>query len=438
MKRFIFSIILTAFAFLLQAQAPFKTQSIDSLMQLLEANDKMMVSVNIMKEGQSFYSKAIGFRDIEKQLKNDANTVFRIGSISKMFTSVMILQLVEEGKLRTDDKLASFFPEIPESENITIEQMLRHRTGIFNITNDSLYLTYNTAFQTKEKMLQRIAESERVFQPDEKTEYSNSNYILLGYILEKITGKAYQVNLQERIAGPLGLKSTNYGSKIISVNNEAISYRFDGKWIPEDETDMSVPGGAGALVSTPTELNHFITALFTNELLSESSMEAMTKLVNNFGYGIFAMPFYENKALGHTGGIDGFRSSLLYFPAQNMAVALCVNGSNYNPNDLLIGVLSVVFEKDYEFPSFEIVEINAETLSKYPGVYSAKDFPLKIEISLKENQLFAQATGQQAFPLDAIDESNFKFDAAGIKINFSENTLTLKQGGMNVVMTREN
>jgi len=438
MKRIFLSILLSGFVLFLQAQTALNSQGLDSLMRLLEANDKMMVSVNIMKEGQSIYSKAVGFRDIEKQLKNDANTVFRIGSISKMFTAVLILQLVEEGKLRTDDMLASFFPEIPESENITIEQMLRHRTGIFNITNDSLYLTYNTAIQTKEKMLQRIAESERVFQPDEKTEYSNSNYILLGYILEKITGKSFQINLKERIAGPLGLRSTNYGSKIISGNNEAASYRFEGKWIQEDETDMSVPGGAGALVSTPTELNHFITSLFTNELLSESSMEAMTKLEDNFGYGIFAMPFYENKALGHTGGIDGFRSSLLYFPAHKMAVAICVNGSNYNPNDLLIGVLSIVFEKDYEFPSFEVMEINPEILSQYIGIYAKEGFPLKLEITLKENQLFAQGTGQAAFPLDAIDESNFKFDAAGIKINFSENILTLKQGGMNVVMTREN
>jgi D-alanyl-D-alanine carboxypeptidase len=323
MKRIFLSLMLAGFALFLQAQTALNSQSLDSLMRLLEANDKLMASVSLMQDGEIIYSNAIGFRDIEKQLKNDENTVFRIGSISKMFTSVMILQLVDEGKLRTDDKLAAFFPDIPEAENITLEHLLRHRSGIFSITDDSLYLTYNTTFQPKEKMLERIKSSKRVFAPDEKTEYSNSNYILLGYILEKITGKAYQVNLQERIAGPLDLKSTNYGGKIISGNNEAASYRFDGKWIPEDETDMSVPGGAGALVSTPTELNHFITALFTNELLSESSMEAMTKLVNNFGYGIFAMPFYENKALGHTGGIDGFRSSLLYFPEKSCCCNLC-------------------------------------------------------------------------------------------------------------------
>jgi D-alanyl-D-alanine carboxypeptidase len=438
MKRIFLSLMLAGFALFLQAQTALNSQSLDSLMRLLEANDKLMASVSLMQDGEIIYSNAIGFRDIEKQLKNDENTVFRIGSISKMFTSVMIHQLVDERKLRTDDKLAAFFPDIPEAENITLEHLLRHRSGIFSITDDSLYLTYNTTFQPKEKMLERIKSSKRVFAPDEKTEYSNSNYILLGYILEQITGKTFQTNLKERITVPLGLKSTNYGTRIISENNEAESYRFDGKWTLEEETDMSVPGGAGALVSTTAELNRFIWALFKGELLSEASREAMTKLVDNFGLGIFAMPFYEHKALGHTGGIDGFRSSLLYFPEMDIAAAICVNASNYNPNDLLIGVLSLVFGKDYEIPSFEVMEINPEILSQYIGIYVKEGFPLKLEITLKENQLFAQGTGQAEFPLDAVDANNFKFDAAGIKISFSENTLTLKQGGMNIVMTKEN
>jgi D-alanyl-D-alanine carboxypeptidase len=438
MKRIFLSLMLAGFALFLQAQTVLNSQSLDSLMRLLESNDKLMASVSLMQDGEFIYSNAIGFRDIEKQLKNDANTVFRIGSISKMFTSVMILQLVDEGKLKTDDKLAAFFPEIPKAENITIEHLLRHRSGIFSVTDDSLYLTYNTAFQPKEKMLERIKSSKRVFAPDEKTEYSNSNYILLGYILEQITEESFQTNLKERITVPLGLKSTKYGSEINTLNNEAQSYRFDGNWTLEEETDMSVPGGAGALVSTPADLNRFIWAIFKGELLSETSREAMTNLVDNFGLGIFAMPFFEHKALGHTGGIDGFRSSLLYFPENDLAAAICVNASNYNPNELLIGLLSVVFEKDYEFPTFKLIEVNPEILSQYTGIYAKEGFPLKIEITVKENQLFAQATGQAAFPLDAADESNFKFDAAGIKISFSENTLTLKQGGMNIVMTREN
>ena len=136
-------------------------------------------------------------------------------------------------------------------------------------------------------MLKRIVSANRVFEPGERTEYSNSNYILLGYILEDITNKDYKSNLQERIAKPLGLLSTDYGSKVNTAANQSKSYKYEENlWVPEDETDMSIPGGAGAIVSTPEELNRFIRAIFQGKVLSESSKEEMLRLKDNFGLGV--------------------------------------------------------------------------------------------------------------------------------------------------------
>ncbi|PKP51357.1 MAG: hypothetical protein CVT92_12995 [Bacteroidetes bacterium HGW-Bacteroidetes-1] len=153
--------------------------------------------------------------------------------------------------------------------------------------------------------------------------------------------------------------------------------------------------------------------------------------------GIFAMPFFDHTGLGHTGGIDGFRSALVYFPEDDLAIAICSNASNYNPNELLIGVLSNFYGKDYPYPNFTSITLSPDILMQHSGVYSAEGFPLKIEITLKDDKLFAQATGQQAFPLDAKTENEFTFDPAGIKITFNENSLTILQSGSAITMTKE-
>ncbi|MDP3443197.1 MAG: serine hydrolase domain-containing protein [Ignavibacteria bacterium] len=439
MKRIFISFILfLGLAASLQSQNSLQNERIDSLLYLLETNNKMMVSVSVSQKNETTFEKATGFAVIETKQKADIATKYRIGSISKMYTSVMIFQLIDEGKLTLDEPLSAFFSEIPDADKITINMLLRHRSGIFNFTNDSIYETYNTEAKSHAEMLSIITNHPIEFEPDSKSEYSNSNYVLLGYIIEKITGKDYSSNLKDRITDPLGLKSTYYGDGTNLNENECYSYHFEeGKWIKNSETDLSVPGGAGALLSTPTEINTFIQAIFNDHLISEQSKTEMIRLQDHFGCGIFNMPFYDKKGLGHTGGIDGFRSMTVYYPQEEVAVSLCSNGNNYSTNELLIGILSIVFGREYKFPDFKVIAINPIVLASYVGVYAAEGFPLKIEITLKKDQVFAQATGQSAFPLEAVDETNFKFDAAGIKIKFSENELNLQQGGMDFKLSKQ-
>lgn len=411
----------------------------DSLLSGLEMHNKFMGTVAIIDKGVITYSRSAGFADVETGTKANTSTKYRIGSITKMFTSVMVYQLFEEKKLTSETKLSVYFPELPNAENISIEDMLLHRSGLWSVTDDSLYLEWCVNQTSREDLLGMIKTHESLFQPGEKSEYSNSNYILLAFIIEDITGKDFAANLEERISHKIGLKSTSSVGKINVSKNEAESYmRQIDSWEKENETDLSVPGGAGAIVSTAEDLVHFANALFKDKLISEASLQDMIKAEGTYGKGIFSTPFYELQGYGHTGGIDGYRSVLAYFPEKELGIALLSNGLSYGQNDILIGMLSIYLDRDYTLPDFTNAHVDADVLKTYEGIYSKKDFPLKITIKAEENYLTAQATGQDSFPLEAVNETEFRFDAAGIVITFPEpGKLNLKQSGMDFLMDRE-
>ena len=262
----------------------------DRFFDSLDFYDKYMGTVFITKNGEPVYQKAIGYADLEKQQKLTPTTKLNIGSISKMFTSVLIFQAVEEGKLSLDQKLADFYPSVPNAEAITIDQLLRHRSGIANFTNSPLYLTYYTKPKTEDEMVKIIAEGGSIFTPDSKAEYSNSNYVLLTFILEETYGKSFQELLEKRITSPIKLENTEIFDAIKPEENEARSYSFKDNWTLEAETDPSIPLGAGAIQSTAADLAVFIEKLFAGELISKESLDQMTALQDGFGRRYFLLP----------------------------------------------------------------------------------------------------------------------------------------------------
>jgi D-alanyl-D-alanine carboxypeptidase len=255
--------------------------------------------------------------------------------------------------------------------------------------------------------------------------------VLLSYILEKVFNQPYATSLTEFITQPHGLENTFLGSRIKPQNNECNSYRFAGNWEIEPETDISIPLGAGGIVSTPSDLVKFSDALFGGKILQEESLEKMKTMQDKFGMGLVQFPFNGRTALGHTGGIDGFSSSLGYFADGDVSFAMISNGTNYNNNDISIAVLSAVFGRPYSIPEFKTFEVSAEDLEQYLGVYASSQLPLKITITKENGTLFGQATGQSAFPVEATDKDVFEFKQAGLVLGFnpSEESMVLKQGG---------
>lgn len=410
-------ILLILFALSSYAQ-DFDKEKLDKFLDLIESNDRGMGSLAISKSGNTVYQKAIGYSSVEEKKESDPQTQYRIGSVSKTFTATIIMQLIQENKLTLETKLAEYFPEIPNAEEIAVEHLLRHRSGIFNITSSPDFTSWMTSTFTKDQLLRKIKSFDPVFSPDDRAEYSNSNYILLTFITEEIEKDTYKEILSDRIVSSCSLERTKYGDKINEKNNEAFSYSWNGNWSREVESDMSIPQGAGGIISTPSELNDFLNCLFTNELVTEESLKLMTKLKDGFGLGLLQVPFYSKKAFGHNGGIDGFQTMSYYFPKEEVAVAYISNGTVMSVNDLLIGVLSIYFGMDYQLPRF--IDVDKDILKKYEGTYSSSSFPMDISIFVENGILKAQATGQPSFPLEAVDETTFKFSAANVLMTFQE------------------
>ena len=413
-------------------------QRLDSLLTYLNANNKFMGSVSLREGKNVVFSKAYGFADVDKNIKAKNTTKYKIGSITKTFTATIIMQLIEERKLRLESKLTKFYPKVQNADKISISDLLHHRTGILDYINqDSLSVEDFKSDGLKDVIYKKINNYESIFEPNSQFMYSNSNYFLLGGIIEKLTKKSFEVNVDERIVKKLGLKNTYYpSSKTDTSLNESYSYIFDGtNWTKMDEWESDVAYAAGAIVSTPDDLTEFMYALFNGKLVKTSSLEQMKELKDSYGMALMQFPFGERRFYGHTGGIENFRSVVGYYPNDNLGVSLIVNGDNFNRNDIMIGILSIYYKIPFPFPNFD--EIDETVLQKYVGTYASSDIPLKITISVKDGELLAQATGQPSFPLTPKSETEFVFQTAGIEIIFDEKKLTLKQGGQKFKFTRE-
>ena len=437
-SRSFFSFLFVLFSATSFAQEQ-KFLTLDSLFQILDVNNRFMGSLSISENGKVTYSKTIGKADLASGKSSDKLTKYRIGSISKMFTACLIFQAIEENKLSLTQNINRFFPKITSAKEISIGNLLNHRSGIHNFTNDTSYFNYYTASKSQKEMLEIIQASGSDFKSNSKAEYSNSNYILLSFILEKIYNKSYEELLDIKIIQPQALKNTYFGKKLELAKNECASYRFSGKWELEKETNSSVSIGAGGIVSTTEDLLFFISNLFAGKIINTASLEQMTKLEDGYGMGIFPVPFYDKNGFGHTGGIDGFSSFLYIFPEEKISIALTSNGSRFNNNDIAIAALSDCFDKPFTLPSFYAVELTSADLDKYLGSYANPEIPIKISITKDFLSLIAQATGQPSFTLELIGKDSFEFSPAGVEIQFipQKNLLILKQGGGEFSFKRE-
>jgi hypothetical protein len=194
---------------------------------------------------------------------------------------------------------------------------------------------------------------------------------------------------------------------------------------------MSIPHGAGAIVATPDALVGFLEELFKNKLVTSESVELMKEMKDNYGLGLFRMPFYDKFAFGHNGSIDGFGSSMAYFVEDKLAIALCTNAQDYEMNEILIVVLSACFDRPVDIPDFKEIKLEPEVLNLYIGDYTSKEMPIAIKVFEEKGVLKAQATGQGSFNLTPETEHVFSFKTAGIVISFDplNKSMKLQQGG---------
>ncbi|QCR22760.1 serine hydrolase [Pontibacter sp. SGAir0037] len=325
----------------------FQTKKIDSLFFLLDKHDKVMGSLSIYHKGKSVYQTSIGYTDVDKKIENSGHTKYRIGSVSKLFTATILMQLIEEGKLSLETKLSQFYPGLPNADQITIQHLQQHKSGIFDIIRSPNFEEWMLEKRSKDELLSKIKEIGVTFSPGEKRSYSNTNYILLTFIIEDIESQDFADILKKRILKPLKLKNTYYGKKTYPENFGASSYKKEnGDWKKIPGIHMSIPKGAGGIVSTPEDLNKFIYSLMEGKLVSENSLATIANRETEEGEDI----------VGHAGGMDGFKSFLIYHPEKNMSLALSLNGVDYRSMDIVRGILKVMLNKKYDLPQLEPVK----------------------------------------------------------------------------------
>lgn len=415
---------------------------LDQFFDRLAEKKKAMGSLVIAKEGKVLYTRAIGYSQINGTEKKPltAASRFRIASITKTYTAVMILQLVEEGKLKLSDTLDKFFPQVPNAKKITIVEILSHRSGIPNIRRDQATWKPGESV-TKDQMLALIVKGAPEFEPDTKNSYSNSGYFLLGLILEKLTGKSYEHVLEERINSRIGLKDTYLATGRIDVNKgEALTYDNDGsdweQWNKGFETHPSI---ARQLISTPGDMAKFIQSLFDLKLISQDSLNQMKTMRDDEGLGLVTFTFADKTFYGNTGGGDNYGSWLMYQPEEKLVVAYTTNAKVIPVKDIVSGVIDIYYGKPFEIPPFETIAVSPEVLDKYVGVYSSPDAPRKWTVTRDGGTLFVQPGSESAAALEATAQDKFQLFGGRVVFAFdaAKNQLILKRGGQSIVFTKE-
>src|SRR5262245_42352573 len=412
---------------------------LDQFFDRLAEKRKAMGSLVIAKDGDVVYTRSIGYGQIDAAVRKPltAASRFRIASITKMYTAVMIFQLVEEGKLKLTDTLDKFFPQVPNAQKITIGHILAHRSGIPNVRRDQATWKPGAPVTTDE-MLALIVNGTPEFEPDTKHSYSNSGYFLLGLILEKVAGKSYAEALEERINSRIGLMDTYRATGNIDVNKgEALTYINTGNdWKQGFETHPSI---GFQIVSTPGDMAKFIHALFNLQLTSQETLNQMTTMRDDDGSGMTTFTFAGKTFYGETGGGDNYGSWLAYLPEEKLAVTYATNAKVHPVKDIVSGVIDIYYGRPFEIPAFATMAVSPEVLDQYVGVYSSPEAPKKWTITRDGATLFVQPGNETAAALEATAQDKFQLFGGTVTFEFDavKREMILKRGGRSIVFTKE-
>ena len=384
-------------------------------------------------------SKGYGFANLEWDIPNSPTTKFRLGSITKQFTAACILLLEERGKLKVDDPVKKYMPDAPAAwDKVTILNVLTHTSGIPSFTDFPDYESTEAIPTTPEKLVARFRDKPLEFQPGEKWKYSNSGYVLLGYLIEKISGESYEKFVQENIFTPLGMKDSGYDSNSAIIRHRAAGYS-PGPNGPQNTgfIHMSIPFAAGALYSTTEDLLRWEQGLFGGKVLSPAPLQKMTTpFQHDYACGLGVRMVNGHKLIEHGGGIEGFNTQLSYYTEDKLTVVVLGNLNGSAPNDIATKLAALAHgEKVVLASERKEIAVPPKILAKYVGSYELHP-DLVLVVTLENGQLMAQPTDQPKAPIFAESETKFFLKVVDAQIEFFKNEngevthLVLHQGGM--------
>ncbi|HLF63978.1 MAG TPA: serine hydrolase [Saprospiraceae bacterium] len=404
------------------------------VIQLATEFDKMLseqfktgepgATVLVSRNGQTVYKKAFGMANLELDIPMRVEHVFRIGSITKQFTAIAILQLMEQGKLNLHDDITRFIPEYPTQGNpITIEHLLTHTSGIQSYTAMKEFMARMTLDFTPIEMIDYFKNEPMKFAPGTQFSYCNSGYFLLGYLIEVISGKSYPEYLDENIFKPLGMTNSLYGSNTRLIKNRASAYsQGDHGFENAHPLSMTQPYAAGSIQSTVEDLFKWHQAVHAYKLVKKESLEkAFTRYIltdgteTDYGYGWSFSYVQGSPTIEHGGGINGFSTMAIYLPKEDVFVAVFSNCDCVSPKDITARMAALAIGKPYAYTE---IPVDSATLKGYTGVYENSYGEQRI-ITVSENQLYSQRGNNPKFNIKAWQKDKFFFEDALLTIEFS-------------------
>ena len=420
MKRILFAIVLLP-AYL---HAQTIAQKADALLTAYADQQKFSGNVLIAKGGNIIFEKAYGYADKSSGRLNTTETEFRVGSLTKMFTSAVILQLADEGKLSLTDPVSKYVKDFPYGDKIQIAHLLSHTSGIKGSTG-------SPAPVELEESVTKFQVQSLAFTPGSQFEYNNFNYIMLSYIAQKISGMPFPKLLETRLLQKTNMHHTGLDSKDRASNKKALGYITNpetAKWEPAKDDNVAMASGAGAMYSTIEDLYNWSTAI-TKRMMSNDSIlvRAMKPVHNNYGLGWMTTQSKGRTYLGHTGSIPGFIANFMKFPKEDITIILLSNYQDVNGRQLSDDLIAVAFNEPYQLPvKKNVAALSSDVLNRYVGEYRLPN-GFSINVSVDGNKLYALAQGDaQKIELTPESENKFFLKGPETEIEFLQESNVVK------------
>jgi len=396
-------------------------------------------AVLVAREGKVLFARGYRMANMEHNIANTPQTKFRLGSITKQFTAVAFMQLQEKGKLTVQDLVCKYVPECPAAwAPITIHHLLTHTSGIPSFTSFPDYQPTMMLPSPPEKTLARFRDKPLDFAPGERYSYSNSGYVLLGYILEKVAGQTYDQYLREHILDPAGMSNTGYDWNTTVLPGRASGYSRRGQsaYANAEYIHMSIPHAAGSMYGSVEDFVKWDQALYGETVLKQASLGAMfTPVKDNYAYGWVVRDIAGRKTIGHGGGINGFNTAFTRYPDDNLMVVAFSNVEGTRVGPVTNDLAAIALGLPYELPKERIaITVDPKILDTYVGRYELAP-TFSITVTRERDGLMTQATGQSKVPIFAESETKFFLRVVEAQLTFVKDAqgkvthLILHQGG---------
>jgi len=397
----------------------------DAILERAYPQDGPGAAALVARGDQILYRGARGMADLELGVALEPHHVFRLGSITKQFTAAAIMRLMEQGKLQVNDPISKFLTDYPNGDQITVEHLLTHTPGIVSYTAIPGYMATKLRRDLSvEQLVAVFSDLPPEFDPGTAFKYNNSGYVLLGAIIEKISGSSYADYIQNAFFQPLEMTASTYGSFTRLIPN-----RVSGYWIQNGTTSnapyisMTQPYAAGSLLSTVDDMYKWNRALYAGKVVSKQSLKQMTTSYHlpdgeetGYGYGLAVGDIRGHQSIGHGGGIHGFTTQATYLPEEEVFVVVLSNGPGISNPQLVANELAAQAVGN-PFPVRTGIKLEEAKLARYVGVYRIDEHSTRT-VSLDNGSLHTQRSGGGKLPITPFTDTGFFYQNSHTYLEF--------------------